>query len=94
MKTKNVTISLTDKQRTALKNLTGQEHGAVVFESNPTALTAKLAPKRIAAKRVAAKRVAAKKVAAKRVAAKRVAAKRVAAKKVAAKRVAARGQKF
>jgi hypothetical protein len=83
-KIKNVTINLTSKQRSALKGLTGHDHQAVVFESNPASLTAKLAPARIVAKKPLARAVMAKKTAAK-VLAKKTAAK-VLAKKTAARK--------
>jgi hypothetical protein len=46
---KSVTIKLTDKQRSQIKRLTGEEHGEVKFERS--ALSSKAPPKRFVPRR-------------------------------------------
>jgi len=78
MNPKIVTIKLTDKQRSKLRILTGEEHTEVRFESHDEAL----APRSAMAKKLAGRSAMAKKLAGRSSMAKKLAGRSAMAKKL------------
>ena len=90
MKPSSVTIKLTDKQRSKLRNLTGVEHSEVKFE-NYSGQADALAPKAaLRGKAPMAKKLVGRKSMAKKLAGRKSMAKKLAGRKSMAKKLAGR----